>query len=741
MRATGQVAGRAVALIRPRPAAAGRAAARALDFARRLADRRSRRPLRDVRCAPLLHRPAWLADPADDAARPAPRVRSALPQVQGAWERRWRAGALAPPPPPGSGMRAAVRGVTATRAARLGAALVLRPGVAPDDAPRLTRTVGTSGPKTGGRETPPSERGQVPPLRVAARRMFRAAPAPALHVVPSAEAAAARRRRDDGHSARPVRLRLRGRLPAADAIPATSPMPALRPLMSRLASPRLTHGPRTSRSASPLYGRAPAAVFPVAHLPPSLPSGRPVQRGRGAAIMAGRAHVLAGPPAANVEAPDAALLSFHRVRGGAGRNTRAATALGAPRAAPPVAADRPRAASATPAAVTGMERSRAARSPARSGGTASAVAARPFMPRRHAPAVVGAAAARLRLSGYPPAVTGPCTLLAAALRSAVLDAAVAAEPRLASTASSFPPRAPSLAGPPLSLSEQAVAGRTLARSAPRGDLERPPGGRLAFAHLSRNTAPPAAPGGSAPVRRSGVVRVPTFPRQEQVRRLAPVGVADAPPLSAFRVASAPVRPSLSAAATPGGVHTAAAPFLRWGASQAVDVVQKSLARFRPSAAVADARMGAAGTRRVLGVAPSTSGSRRVEALLPATMFAAARLVPARRPFDSGLHAASASDASAAARREEPPRPSLPPAALDHAGAPQPLPVRGGRAVQRRLEAFADDPAPPDPWERTASPAQRRSAAAPPVADVRAIADRVYDVLVDRVRQERRARGF
>jgi hypothetical protein len=123
------------------------------------------------------------------------------------------------------------------------------------------------------------------------------------------------------------------------------------------------------------------------------------------------------------------------------------------------------------------------------------------------------------------------------------------------------------------------------------------------------------------------------------------------------------------------------------------------------------------------------------------MFAAARLVPARRPFDSGLHAASASDASAAARREEPPRPSLPPAALVHAGAPQPIPVRGGRAVQRRLEAFADDPAPPDPWERTASPAQRRSAAAPPVADVRAIADRVYDVLVDRVRQERRARGF
>jgi hypothetical protein len=87
----------------------------------------------------------------------------------------------------------------------------------------------------------------------------------------------------------------------------------------------------------------------------------------------------------------------------------------------------------------------------------------------------------------------------------------------------------------------------------------------------------------------------------------------------------------------------------------------------------------------------------------------------------------------APRRRQETDPLAPSPTLVHAASAQSSPDQGA-VVQQRLEAIATGPL------READRDMRRRVPPSP-ADVRAIADRVYDVLVDRLRQERRARGI
>jgi hypothetical protein len=138
--------------------------------------------------------------------------------------------------------------------------------------------------------------------------------------------------------------------------------------------------------------------------------------------------------------------------------------------------------------------------------------------------------------------------------------------------------------------------------------------------------------------------------------------------------------------------------------------------------------------------PAIGSSRTRRPLLAATPVRDATALDLRRPvaptaFPAAIipaPALSSARRGVVARREE--TGPLPLPALVHAASIEARSAQGGAMTQHRLETIAAAPF------REAERAVRPRAASPPV-DVRMIADRVYDVLVSRLRQERRARGL
>jgi hypothetical protein len=111
-----------------------------------------------------------------------------------------------------------------------------------------------------------------------------------------------------------------------------------------------------------------------------------------------------------------------------------------------------------------------------------------------------------------------------------------------------------------------------------------------------------------------------------------------------------------------------------------------------------------------------------------------------RPALPVVHAATQAPPPLAVTTERgPARPTLPLPPLVHAGGQARR--RGGGWEQPAASRPLDTVAEVTPRERDA---RARPAARPPTTpqpDIRAIADRVHDVLVERLRQERRARGM